>query len=533
MRGVTDRRPRPARTRRRSAARTARCPGTAPARPGVESRIIRSRPTMISRRTSTWRAGPWQEWTRTLSSSAGTTGAGGPAGRSLGQPTLQPCSNVRRPTGRTDPAGWWVSVAIRPASTVCSSRTSRPSEASNGCPAIPVLGSVAATDRPGPGRRARHRPEFHSPGDGCGNHRCTLPVLGQGRDSSRACTAGRPSARTCSPGPAGRPNRGRRQSGDHRGQRCDRIGRVDALPQPPPQLRLPGQVGGRPGHPSRRCPDPAASRRACPAGGRRTREQTGHPAGDRVSATLPMPCHPGRGQVTEVPGQRPAPGLARGVVDDRRAAATPPRPVPMGRRARPPASSAISAAGLGNRTAAQMPSPCAAALPPAGGTAVGSANVRPRGSARRHVDRERIGRRNRQQVSQRARPGCPHVRRGVRAGSSAAPGGGTPPGPTPAGPTPVSMIRSASLAHAAAACPAHRPGRRACPAARSQSGGRVRQCRRPVRSGGPVGSVGREVRHPQVWHDLVELANLDDVVLQQAASVGSGNAPCPSRPRSS
>ena len=98
------------------------------------------RPRTQSRSTSTWRARPWQAWTCTLRSPAarGSGASGGASSRTW---------RWRRP--RSVVAGSstaWCSDGVAGPSSSCSSRTSRPHEASSGCRGtVSVASSPAAT----------------------------------------------------------------------------------------------------------------------------------------------------------------------------------------------------------------------------------------------------------------------------------------------------------------------------------------------------------------------------------------------------
>ena len=250
----------------------------------------------------------------------------------------------------------------RASSARCSSRLSRPSEASSGWPT--ARPRVVVARRPARRRRsARARPR--APAEACGSQRWTSRSSPTARSSSTSVTGSRVwpnsesrSGRSSAGGSAAQP-----------GQRCRRAARRAAARRPAATSRrhssgCQAQVGVERRRRPRRCPGPRASRSAASAAARRT-TRTGRPAAGRRSSGGPAAARPrrrrrrGRGAG---PSAR-APRLVEAGVDDRRAAARPAGRGPTGRRARVPSSSATSDRGLRNRTPAQTPSPAPGAAP--------------------------------------------------------------------------------------------------------------------------------------------------------------------------
>ena len=123
----------------------------------------RRMPRIVSRRTSTWRSGPWQRCTRMLPSSTAGRAAGA---RSWRRSSWSWASSVVGVVA----AAWCRSVrAARPGRDrrSCSSRTSRPRLASRGCATACALVSSA--------RRLPSRPSrpVQSAGEGWGSQRWT------------------------------------------------------------------------------------------------------------------------------------------------------------------------------------------------------------------------------------------------------------------------------------------------------------------------------------------------------------------------
>ncbi len=130
-----------------------------------------SSPTSTSRSTSTWRAGPWQACTCTLRSSSASARPESSTGVGAWLARMSAC----RCPSRSSPAGTAPSEGAstapgRTANERCSSRASRPSEASRGCPAYVEERSSSRGTGPsvlGPARSAQ------SAAEACGSQRWT------------------------------------------------------------------------------------------------------------------------------------------------------------------------------------------------------------------------------------------------------------------------------------------------------------------------------------------------------------------------
>ncbi len=120
-----------------------------------------SRPSRTSRRTSIWRAGPWQLCTCTERSS----GLSVRPSRRTSLAVMSDCSQPSRVSGRSW-APRYSSVCGSGGRLRCSSRRSRPRVASSGCPTSRWL----VSSRRGIWPRTSAR-DCHSLSLGCGSHR--------------------------------------------------------------------------------------------------------------------------------------------------------------------------------------------------------------------------------------------------------------------------------------------------------------------------------------------------------------------------
>ena len=143
-----------------------------------------SRPSSTSRSTSTWRADPWQACTCTLWSSSASER---PAGSTVAFAARSACSHdksVPRPSVElVETRSALASVTATVCSVRCSSRTSRPSEASSGWSTRSWERSSTRDTAPRRSVRA-----VHSAADGCGSQRCTSRCSPSALSSSTSVT---------------------------------------------------------------------------------------------------------------------------------------------------------------------------------------------------------------------------------------------------------------------------------------------------------------------------------------------------------
>ena len=299
-----------------------------------------SRPTITSRRTSTWRDRPWQAWTWT-DRSLGVASCFGPVARSSAIRSWSAPSDV---SGRGDDGRIAISGSSR-RTRLASSVASPAIEASNGC-----VAGVGTSDPSGGSARGQPSPErerrLRQP-------QVDLAMLREGVEHPQVALGERGGTEDREP---------RRQVDDRR------VG--SAAAPPPPRAAPPAtarrrrrgppatgaaargdrRAGGRRGRPRRarpprRAASPGAARRTCRTGGR--------PAGPAGTG--------GRGAPR--PGRRRDSGSPCGASPRRAARRSPPGRATRARSGLHGSSSAVVASasptsrcGDGNSTFAQMPS---------------------------------------------------------------------------------------------------------------------------------------------------------------------------------
>ena len=146
-----------------------------------------NRCSTASRMTSTWRARPWQAWTsmeRSFSASSGRSS------RARGPRSARTSAWIRSSREASPAAmGWWWSMCSRAPSTTCSSRASRPHEASSRFCGRVAVGS-SARRATAPAASSTGAAVSHSTADGCRRKRWTSRAAARPPRAAR-CDAGR------------------------------------------------------------------------------------------------------------------------------------------------------------------------------------------------------------------------------------------------------------------------------------------------------------------------------------------------------
>ena len=188
-----------------------------------------SRWRIASRRTSTWRARPWQEWIWMLRS-AGSSSRG--CGRRSARTSAWMRASRLSPPGST---GWWWGTCSCVPSTSCISRASWPQEASR---RLSASAAVVSSARRTTGSRSPIL--SHSAGEGWRRKTWTSRPAASARRTSRWPAGSR--VRPKSERRSGRPeSAGSARSRSHAGSsRSAGLGCCEPRAQPAPELRLPG-----------------------------------------------------------------------------------------------------------------------------------------------------------------------------------------------------------------------------------------------------------------------------------------------------
>ena len=278
-----------------------------------------SRCRIASRRTSTWRARPWQAWTcdaavvRRRAAGARQPRRAAARRAARGRRGRRPGCGRAACRSRCSTGWWWSTCSAAAEHELHLARVAAPRRRAGGWRAASRSGRRSRRTIGAGGAPARSA--SHSPGDGCRRKRWTSRPAAIARRTCR-CPAGR-RVRPKSDSARREVERARARRAAARTRPSSALGEsghADPLAQPPPQLGLPARVVGRtPPAPS--CPSRRPGADHLRAVQRVAVEQLGEVAQRARGAARGAPGRPSAGP-PEVGGERREPRLAEVLLDD-------------------------------------------------------------------------------------------------------------------------------------------------------------------------------------------------------------------------